>query len=277
MTDKIEFTPEFIAAQREIIQSATDGNWRVGMKPEVDGEQDYPGHWVGGYTGRDEYDRDMGVYVLAAFDDGNMTAYEPEAICTPWDESDARLIAEAHNNYPAALDEIERLRAELTDAREMLTEQEGLARAAEERIEDLEAERDELRGAVNWSSDFLHRLARITSSVGAMFFKENLDDDWDAALAWIEKHLSMTPEQSIRERHRETIEGWRNALRDERDKLELAEDECDRLTAWLDKIGQWAGQVDENIHPIAGSLKWAIEQARAGKYPEKGGDPEKSA
>jgi hypothetical protein len=148
MTDKIEFTPEFIAAQREIIQGATDGNWRVGMKPEVDGEQDYPGHWVGGYTGRDEYDRDMGVYVLAAFDDGNMTAYEPEVICTPWDESDARLIAEAHNNYPAALDEIERLTAELTDARELLAEQEGLARAAEERIEALEAERDELRAAL---------------------------------------------------------------------------------------------------------------------------------
>jgi hypothetical protein len=138
VSDKIEFTPEFIAAQREIIQSATDGNWRVGMKPEVDGEQDYPGHWVGGYTGRDEYDRDMGVYVLAAFDDGNMTAYEPEVICTPWDESDARLIVEARNNYPAALDEIERLRAELTDARELLTEQEGLAKAAEERIEALE-------------------------------------------------------------------------------------------------------------------------------------------
>jgi hypothetical protein len=173
MSDKIEFTPEFIAAQREIIQSATDGNWRVGMKPEVDGEQDYPGHWVGGYTGRDEYDRDMGVYVLAAFDDGNMTAYEPEVICTPWDESDARLIAEAHNNYPAALDEIERLRA-------------AAEQAQRERIASLEAERD-------------------------------------------------------------------------------------LLAAWIDRIGQWAGQVDENIHPIAGSLKWAVEQVKAGKYPSKNG------
>jgi DNA repair exonuclease SbcCD ATPase subunit len=90
MSDKVEFTPEAIAQQRELIEM---------------------------------------VFGDPVF---------------PYDESSAMVVM-SKNNYPAALDEIERLTAELTEAREMLAEQEGLARAAEERIADLEAERDELR------------------------------------------------------------------------------------------------------------------------------------
>jgi hypothetical protein len=114
---KIEFTPEFIANQREVIGAATDGKWLVGKEPEVEGDEDYPGHMSGGYTGRDVYDRDLGVYVIAAFDHDGETDYEPETICQPWHETDAELIAAACNNYPAALDEIEQLRADLSASR----------------------------------------------------------------------------------------------------------------------------------------------------------------
>lgn len=111
------FTPEFIERQREIIKAATDGKWLVGRTPEVDAEQDYAGHYVGGFTGADVYDRDMGVYAMFFCDRDDETQIDPETICAPWSEADAEHIAEAHNHYPAALDEIERLRAELQAAR----------------------------------------------------------------------------------------------------------------------------------------------------------------
>lgn len=114
------FTPEFIERQREIIKAATDGKWLVGRTPEVDAEQDYAGHYVGGFTGADVYDRDMGVYAMFFCDRDDETQIDPETICAPWSEADAEHIAEAHNHYPAALDEIERLRAELNTARNEL-------------------------------------------------------------------------------------------------------------------------------------------------------------
>jgi hypothetical protein len=70
----------------------TPGPWRVAYIPEVDadeiiqtGARSYAMN--GGYTGKDEYDREMGVYTI--IDD------EPETIAQPWDEADALLIAAA--------------------------------------------------------------------------------------------------------------------------------------------------------------------------------------
>jgi hypothetical protein len=109
------FTPEFIAKQREIIQAATDEKWFVAKNPEIEMDWEYGDRPVGGYTGRDIYDRDIGVYCRMAIDVDDRTEVEYETIAAPWNEADAECIAEAHNNYPAALDEIEQLQAVVLD------------------------------------------------------------------------------------------------------------------------------------------------------------------
>ena len=75
--------------------------WFVGMMPEADvdevvqtGARSFS--MTGGYTGNEEYDRDMGVYAVV---DG-----EPETIANPWKEADARLIALACNHFEEMLD-----------------------------------------------------------------------------------------------------------------------------------------------------------------------------
>lgn len=79
------------------------------------------------------------------------------------------------------------------------------------------AERDTWQERAEYVSSILGRLAEITHDVGFMFFNEmdgRIVDDWDAALAWIQKHLSMPPEQSADERHHEMIVDWRNTYRE---------------------------------------------------------------
>lgn len=79
-----------------------------------------------------------------------------------------------------------------------------------------------LRAELAQARTILERLASITSNSGAMFFNENMEDDWDASLDWIEKHLSYTPEQSERERQREVINGWRLKVKDTEAELAQA-------------------------------------------------------
>lgn len=62
----------------------------------------------------------------------------------------------------------------------------------------------------------LERLAEITAERGFLFMQPadgQWHDDWGAALAWIERHLSYTPEQSAIEQFNETINDWRESAR----------------------------------------------------------------
>jgi hypothetical protein len=68
-------------------QQYTPGPWYVAMRPEYDVDYITADRIVGGPTGHDEYDSELGVY--AVIDD------EPETLARPWKEADARLIAAA--------------------------------------------------------------------------------------------------------------------------------------------------------------------------------------
>jgi len=72
----------------------TPGPWHVATKPEYDGEYITADRAVGGPTGHDEYDSELGVYAVI---DG-----EPESLARPWLEADARLIAAAPDLLEAA-------------------------------------------------------------------------------------------------------------------------------------------------------------------------------
>lgn len=98
--------------------------------------------------------------------------------------------------------------------------------AALEQIEQLQKEAQEI-------SAVLDRLAGITSQVGDLFFTDDFKDDWTAALDWIEKHLSFTPEESYRERQREIIHNWRLWVNELRHKANIQEAIIDALRAGL--------------------------------------------
>lgn len=63
--------------------------WHVGMRPEYDADYITADRIVGGPTGRDEYDREAGVWDVQ--DD------EVYVICQPDDERDARRIVDCVN------------------------------------------------------------------------------------------------------------------------------------------------------------------------------------
>ena len=74
--------------------------------------------------------------------------------------------------------------------------------AEQETIEQLRAERDEARG-------ILAEIAEATAEQGFLFMDERGRDDWPAAVAWLKKHISLTPEDSARAQYQETINDWR--------------------------------------------------------------------
>ena len=127
-----KFTPEFIVKQREIIDAATDGKWLIGKKQELYRDWGPDGYDDEGWSYRTVYDRDLGVFVKMAIDIDDQTEIDYQTIAVPWFDDDAEAIAEAHNNYPAALDEVERLQKEVESWRKMAKEYE--ARLIEENL-----------------------------------------------------------------------------------------------------------------------------------------------
>lgn len=77
-----------------------DGPWYVSTRPEIDIDETvqtgaHSFSHTGGYTGRDEYDHEGGVFFV------NENS-EPETLVTPWDKSLAKFIAHSREDLPAA-------------------------------------------------------------------------------------------------------------------------------------------------------------------------------
>ena len=71
--------------------------WVVMTRPEIDGERLGDGSVVGGYTGRDEYDPEGGICSKQELREAAEQGFEPERICQPWREEDARRIVACVN------------------------------------------------------------------------------------------------------------------------------------------------------------------------------------
>lgn len=112
----------------------------------------------------------------------------------------------------------------------------------------------------------LDRLANITSDAGALFFDDDLHSDWTAALDWIEKHLSLTPEESVRARHRETIKRWRDwvsSLNDELGDAYIQNKELANLLArYHDSLHDMLSLIDEHGDNIIHAHAHRILKAR---------------
>jgi len=73
----------------------TPGPWLLMTRPEYDGERLGDGSVVGGPTGRDEYDPDLGVCALEDLRAAAEQDVEPYSTCKPELAADAYLIAAA--------------------------------------------------------------------------------------------------------------------------------------------------------------------------------------
>lgn len=69
----------------------TPGPWVVAMEAEIDGELMPDGSGGCSYTGRDVYDRRLGVVTKEDWE----SEYEPEPLARPYLEADAHLISAA--------------------------------------------------------------------------------------------------------------------------------------------------------------------------------------
>lgn len=86
--------------------------WHVGMRPEYDADYITADRMVGGPTGRDEYDRDAGVFAV----DDNLENDPVYVICQPYDEADARFIVRACNAHDDLLALAQEVAKEYEDA-----------------------------------------------------------------------------------------------------------------------------------------------------------------
>jgi DNA repair exonuclease SbcCD ATPase subunit len=144
------------------------------------------------------------------------------------------------NNYVQSLKEQLRDAFKKADDYDRLrAENDSLRAANESQYAGLTDQVNALTARAERAEQVLTRLAEITSNVGAMFMDEDHHDDWESALAWIEKHLSFTPEQSQMERNREVINGWREFSKELRERAERAEDQADRLAKFGPRITDW--------------------------------------
>lgn len=90
---------------RAVCEKATPGPWMKAIKPEYDVDYETANHLVGGPTGRDIYDRDIGIF---------STAVEGwNSVCSPQLEADADFITYVRALVPALLDRIEELEAKI--------------------------------------------------------------------------------------------------------------------------------------------------------------------
>jgi hypothetical protein len=82
----------------------------------------------------------------------------------------------------------------------------AVVKTHQEVISRLEAERDQARA-------ILAQIAEATAEQGFLFMDEHGHDDWPAAVAWLKKHIGMSPKASAEAQYRETINNWRDYAR----------------------------------------------------------------
>lgn len=150
-----KFTAEFIKAQRELAAKATPQPWRT-----WDSERGF-----------------IGIANNEAVDLG--TASRADDVCIISEEvndhhcaEDATYIVTAANNYPAALDEIERLRGEVAHLQELVTHAEGKTLTVFElnknTINRLKAEIERLREALQAERNWINTTLRNHLSAASL-------------------------------------------------------------------------------------------------------------
>ena len=102
-------------------------------------------------------------------------------------------------------------------------------------------------------------IAAATSEQGALFFDADGRDDWPAAIAWLRKHISLSPEASMLEQHAECVNGWRAECRAERQRADRAEAELRRALA---EPVRCPGCGRMNAHPAAQQPTRQSDQAQ---------------
>ena len=101
---------------KKILVGVTAEPWIVATDQEVEADYEHGDKLVGGYTGRDTYDQELGVYhpkdtkrQVGEGENEFVDDYELISVIRPEQEADAKFIANVRRMYPAALSEIDRL------------------------------------------------------------------------------------------------------------------------------------------------------------------------
>jgi hypothetical protein len=117
---------------KEICEKATQGPWYKSTEEEYDADYEAADHLVGGPTGREVYDRDLGVFHVDGDDDFCVS------ICSPQEEADADFIVASRELLPAAIARIEELEADLTKSNHAYLDLQYICDEQAERISILE-------------------------------------------------------------------------------------------------------------------------------------------